>query len=73
MCHTIFVEDARVEIGHQDDDAFAMVVPTDTDVMEPATKVKRPCTPSIDVIVAHSGLGEQRSAVQCRLCNIVRW
>ena len=62
----VFVDDANVEIGHQDEHALVLMRTTDADVVELASVAKCHRSSVVDVVASHSGLGEQRLTVELR-------
>ena len=55
----VFVDDADVQIRHQDQHSFVSMRSTNAYVMEFAAVTQRDRSPVVDVVASHSGLGEE--------------
>ena len=59
---SVLADNTDVEIGHEDDDAFAFVRATDPDVMQPAVVADRDHTACVDAITSDAEVTSERDA-----------
>jgi len=61
--HTLLVADSKVQVSHQDQDAFAAMLPSQPHAVELGPVTKSECSGLVDAVSTDLGVGQQLLSV----------